>query len=75
MSQQSQRAQQQNDVDDERLCKVVDVARFLSVSRACVYAAVGAERIPYVEVGGHPRFVPSEIKAWALSQRRGADPR
>lgn len=70
----SQQSQQPNDVDD-RLWKVADVARFLSFLRAWVYAAVGAERIPYVEVGGHPRFVPSEIKAWALAQRRGAQPR
>ncbi len=71
----TQQHQETPDVDEDRLWKVADVARFLCFSRAWVYAAVGAERIPYVEVGGHPRFVPSEIKAWALAKRRGAQPR
>jgi excisionase family DNA binding protein len=55
-----------------------DVARLLSVSRAWVYEAARAGRIPSFRLGGEDgplRFVPEDIERWLAEARRGWLPR
>ena len=52
----------------ENLLKVRDVAAFTCFSRSWVYKQLAAGQIPYIEVGGHPRFVPAAIRAWAMAR-------
>ena len=53
---------------DENLWKVRDVAEFTRFSRSWVYKQLASGQIPYVEVGGHPRFVPAAIRAWVVAR-------
>jgi excisionase family DNA binding protein len=51
---------------EPRLLTVVEVGRWLRTSRSWVYAAVRAERLPYVRVGGDAgpiRFIEADIRA------------
>lgn len=51
-----------------------DVARLLSVSRAWVYDAARAGRIPSFRLGGEEgplRFVAEDIEQWLAEARRG----
>jgi len=54
--------------DNEQLWKVADVAAFTKFSRSWVYKQIGSGTLPYVVVGGRPRFVPSVIREWATRE-------
>lgn len=56
---------------DESLWKVKDVAAFTRFSRSWVYKRIASGRIPYIEVGGHPRFIPADIRAWVAAGSQG----
>jgi excisionase family DNA binding protein len=52
----------------ENLWKVDDVAKFLSVKRTAVYERVRAGELPHLRVGNLIRFVPDQVRAWALKK-------
>ncbi len=55
------------------LLRPSDLARLLAVSRAWVYEAAKAGRIPSVRIGGADgplRFVPEDVERW-LDEARG----
>ena len=56
-------------VSDEVLWTVPQVAKYLQVSPSWVYRNASSGRIPTVRLGANLRFVPSEIKSWALEGR------
>ena len=58
--------------DDEDLWDVARTAQYLGLSRHWVYKAVATGTIPYRKIGAAVRFVPSEIKAWALRKPPGS---
>lgn len=58
--------------DAERLWTAADVAQYLRVSRSWVEHAAPAGTIPSVTIGRFRRFVPAEIREFAL---RGRAPR
>lgn len=51
---------------DEPLWTVPEAARFLSVSTKTVRAWQYAHRMPFLKIGGTIRFVPADIRSWAL---------
>ena len=51
----------------ERLWTVVDVARFLAVSRSWVYQQGESGLLPHLRIAGL-RFNPEEIQRWAATQ-------
>jgi excisionase family DNA binding protein len=55
--------------EDEDLWDVARAAQYLGLSRHWVYKAVASGTIPYRKIGAAVRFVPAEIKAWALGER------
>lgn len=60
------------------LLRLNDVARLLSVSRAWVYEAARAGRIPSFRLGGEDgplRFVAEDIERWLAEARAGWLPR
>lgn len=57
---------------DEPLWTSRDVAAFLAVSRSWVYLHAEGGTLPSVRICGLRRFIPSEIRAWALAQREAA---
>jgi excisionase family DNA binding protein len=52
----------------ERLWTVRDVAAFLQVSTSYVYKAAERGEVPCRRVGALLRFVPAEVRAWALGE-------
>ena len=52
----------------ERLWTVRDVAAFLQVSTSYIYKAAERGEVPCRRVGALLRFVPAEVKAWALGE-------
>ena len=60
-----------NEVPD-RLWTVRDVAAFLRASPSWVYAQKAAGLIPCRKIGGLVRFVPEEIRGYALGQSKSA---
>jgi len=50
----------------ERLWTVRDVAAFLQASTSYVYKAADRGEVPCRRVGALLRFVPAEIRVWAL---------
>lgn len=60
------------DADSSALMRPNDVARMLAVSRAWVYEAARAGRIPSIRIGGEDgplRFVPEDIERRLAEQR------
>jgi len=55
----------------EPLWTVPDVMAYLRRGKSWVYEQVAEGSLPHLRVGGL-RFVPSEVRAWALRQRGGA---
>ena len=53
-------------MSDEPLWTVEDAAHFLAVSAKTVRAWQYAHRMPFVKIGGTIRFVPDELRRWAL---------
>lgn len=51
---------------DEPLWTVQEAARFLSVSTKTVRAWQYAHCMPFLKIGGTIRFVPADIRSWAL---------
>jgi hypothetical protein len=61
--------------EDEVLWTVKDVAAFLQVPERKIWNRLRSTRnsssaIPTVTLDGHPRFIPSQIRAWAETFRR-----
>jgi excisionase family DNA binding protein len=57
----------------DRLWNSAEVATYLRVSESWVRHRVAAGSIPFRRVGGWlVRFVPGELKDWALSQHAGS---
>ena len=52
----------------ERLWTVRDVAAFLQASTSYVYKAAERGEVPCRRVGALLRFVPAEVRAWALGE-------
>ena len=52
----------------EKLWTVRDVAAFLQVSTSYVYKAAERGEVPCRRVGALLRFVPAEVRAWALGE-------
>lgn len=50
----------------ERLWTTHDAARFLSVSERTLRGWQQGRRIPFLKIGGTIRFVPDEIRKWAV---------
>jgi len=55
-------------MDAERLWTVRDVAAFLQASTSYVYKAAERGEVPCRRVGALLRFVPAEVRAWALGK-------
>jgi excisionase family DNA binding protein len=55
--------------DFESLWTVNDVVKYLKASRSWVYQRAEAGIIPSIRIGGLLRFVPEEVRKWALDQR------
>jgi len=56
----------------EALWDVKDVMAYLKRGRSWVYDQVAEGTLPHLRIGvGGLRFVPSELRAWALRQRSG----
>src|SRR4051794_31829640 len=55
----------------DELLKPMEVCAMLNVSRAWLYKAVAAERIPYLRLGGDGplRFVREDIEQWVEAER------
>jgi excisionase family DNA binding protein len=51
---------------DEPLWTVQEAAKFLSVSTKTVRAWQYAHGMPFLKIGGTVRFVPADIRRWAL---------
>ncbi len=51
---------------DEPLWTVEEAARFLSVSIKTVRAWQYTHSMPFLKIGGTVRFVPADIRSWAL---------
>jgi excisionase family DNA binding protein len=58
-------------VDGEGLWDAKDVAAFLKVSRSWVYLHAEGGKLPSVRIGGLRRFVPAQIRVWALGGAGG----
>lgn len=43
-----------------------DVADYLRVSRSTIYNLVGRRAIPHRRIGALIRFVPGEVRSWAM---------
>ena len=52
-----------------RLWDAREAAAFLKVSRSWVYARVESGDLPHVRVGGLIRFVPTQLRDWAFTNR------
>lgn len=52
----------------EELLVASDVAAWLGVTVAWVYAETRADRIPHIPVGRYYRYRPSSIEAWLREQ-------
>ena len=52
---------------DEPLWTAQEAARFLSVSTKTVRAWQYAHCMPFLKIGGTVRFVPADIRRWALA--------
>ena len=57
--------------EHESLWTSAQVAEFLSVSRSWVEHRTAAGEIPSVKIGRMRRFVPQEIRAFAMRGRAG----
>jgi excisionase family DNA binding protein len=55
----------------ETLWDARDVARYLKVSRSWVYQKAEAGLLPYLKVGGLVRFVPDQVRDFALAAAGG----
>lgn len=53
----------------ESLMDVDDVAAYLKLSRSWVYQHSASGRLPSRKIGGSLRFIPSEIREWALANQ------
>ena len=53
---------------DEPLWSVQEAARFLSVSTKTVRSWQYAHCMPFLKIGGTVRFVPADIRRWALER-------
>lgn len=58
-------------VKEKPLCKVTEVARRLSVSRAFVYQLMDGGLLPYVKLGGARRIRPEDIEQLVASNTVG----
>jgi excisionase family DNA binding protein len=58
------------DIRGDRLWTVVDVGHYLNLSKKGVYGLAERRVIPSVKVGGRLRFLPADIHAWVLKNRR-----
>lgn len=59
-------------LDLEPLWAVADVMAYLKRGRTWVYDQVAKGSMPHLRLGADGlRFVPSEVRAWALRQRGG----
>ena len=54
----------------ERLLTADEVAKWLLVTTAWVYAETRAGRMPHVRIGRYYRYWPSSIDAWLHEQER-----
>lgn len=52
----------------DTLCNLDEISRFLGVSPKTVYYWVSRHEIPYVKVGRHLRFQPSEVLGFFQTQ-------
>lgn len=59
--------------NEESLLTVQDVARRFNVPVSWVYAQAEADKLPHVKLGRYLRFVPAQVEAHLLAQRRGGD--
>jgi len=57
------------DSSPEALWDVRQAAQYTGMSLSWLYRAAAACRLPRVYIGNRLRFVPEEMKEWALSQR------
>jgi len=57
----------------EALWDAKDVAAFLKVSRSWVYLHADAknDKLPSVRIGSLRRFIPAQVRAWALGETPG----
>ena len=55
---------------EERLWKVADAARFLSVSKSFVYKAAEDGTMPCIRLGAALRFEPAAVRAFAAGHRQ-----
>ncbi len=55
-------------IPDEPLWMAEDVAKYLKISRSWVYLHAADGSLPSVKILGARRFVPAQIRAYALGQ-------
>jgi excisionase family DNA binding protein len=60
---------QNSHTSPETLWSVQDAADFTGMSESWIYRKAAAGHIPRLYIGSRLRFVPEELKEWALSQR------
>lgn len=59
------------DLNIEQLWSVKEVMHFLGAKRSWVYARVRAGELPHIRLGGQMvRFVPDDVKRWALALKK-----
>ncbi|MCP3936794.1 MAG: helix-turn-helix domain-containing protein [Actinomycetia bacterium] len=60
-----------SDSHSPALLTVPEVADLMAVGTAYVYRLVSERRIPYLKLGHHVRFDPSELAEWLDNSRVG----
>jgi len=58
---------------DNRLWSIGDVSTFLAVSVSTIRDWVYKRKIPYIKVGRHIRFRPSDIEIWLKNGGNNGD--
>jgi excisionase family DNA binding protein len=61
--------QQQVKHEDDALCTVQSLAKYLEVSPQWVYERINRKEIPFIKMGKFPRFRKSDIDRWLDSQK------
>jgi predicted DNA-binding transcriptional regulator AlpA len=53
---------------DDELWDIRRACAFLGMSKYWMYRAVAAGKVPHRKIGSAIRFIPAELRAWALRQ-------
>lgn len=60
-------------LDDSRLWTKEDACRFLGCGKSTLYVMIQRREIPHLKVNNRLRFVPEQLRAWAIKQTKNQD--